>query len=82
MGAGASTVLKTLKTLCGLKPDQTTASFSLEGLQPTDGMLIAADLRVNAVLTSLNLESNYLKSEGGTALAEALRVNAVAAEKV
>merc|ERR1719387_2363987 len=47
---------KTLKTLCGLKPEQTEADFSSKPLQPSDGMLLAADLKVNAVLTSLNLE--------------------------
>merc|ERR1719324_1905515 len=68
---------KTLKTLCGLKLDQTEADFSSKSLQPSDGMLLAADLKVNAVLTSLNLRNNRIGAEGCAALAEALKVNAV-----
>ena len=67
---------KTLKSLCGLKPDQTEADFSSKSLQPSDGMLLAADLKVNAVLTSLNLRNNRIGDAGGAALAEALKVNA------
>lgn len=77
---------KTLKTLCGFKPNQKEANFRLCGLRPADGMLIAADLEFNATLTHLNLSDNYLcgldTNENGTydsscitALAEALRVN-------
>ena len=44
---------KTLKTLCGIKPDQAEANFKGQGLKGADGILIAADLLVNASLTSL-----------------------------
>ena len=44
---------KTLKTLCGLKPNQTEASFSGQGLKPADAVLIAADLRVHGSLTEV-----------------------------
>jgi hypothetical protein len=51
---------KTLRTLCGITPDQTEADFEGHGLQPVDGVLLAADLKVNAVLTNLNLARNQL----------------------
>jgi Ran GTPase-activating protein (RanGAP) involved in mRNA processing and transport len=62
--------------LSGIKHDQTEASFRAKGLQPSDGILIASDIRVSAALTTLNLYYNNIGPEGGKALAEALRVNA------
>ena len=56
---------KTLKTLCGFKPNQTEASFYDQGLKPADALLIAADLRVHGSLTDLNLSSNNLAGETG-----------------
>ena len=44
---------KTLKTLCGFKPNQTEASFYNQGLKPADALLIAADLRVHGSLTQV-----------------------------
>ena len=66
---------KTLKTLCGFKPNQTEASFDNQGLKPADALLIAADLRVHGSLTSLNLNLNDIGNEGATHIAEALKVN-------
>jgi hypothetical protein len=63
--------------LFGIKQDQTEADLRGQNLGRVDAILIASDLRVSAVLTTLNLRSNDLGPEGGKALAEALRVNAV-----
>ena len=43
-------------SLCGIKPDQTLANFSFNGLQPPDAVLLASDLSkagVSASLTSV-----------------------------
>ena len=42
-----------LTTLCGFKPDQTKADFSRNGLNVGDAILLAFDLKKNAVLVSL-----------------------------
>ena len=39
--------------LFGIKHDQTEANFNRQYLKPADGILIASDLRVSAVLTEL-----------------------------
>ena len=67
-------------SLCGIKPDQTTADFrpSQNGgnfMQPADAILLTADLEVNEALTSLNLQENDLGVDGGKAIAEALKLN-------
>merc|ERR1719387_1641833 len=64
---------KTLKSLCGLKPDQTEADFSSKSLEPSDVMLIAADLKVNAVLTSVNLLGNNIGMDAVAELFEILQ---------
>ena len=46
-----------------------------QGLEPADGMLIAADLEFNTVLTSLNLSENFVGPELGIAMAEALNTS-------
>ena len=43
-------------SLCGIKPDQTTADFSVQGLKPADAILLASDLSqagVSAELTKI-----------------------------
>jgi len=65
----------TLKTLCGFLPGQLKADFSGSELGPTDSILIAADLRLNRSLLTLNLSSNALGADGAAALAKALEVN-------
>ena len=42
-----------LTTLCGLKPDQTKADFSLRGLGVGDAILLAFDLKQNSALAEL-----------------------------
>ena len=42
-----------LTTLCGLKPDQTEASFRNLGLGVGDAILLAFDLKQNSVLAEL-----------------------------
>ena len=61
----------------GTKHDQKEASFVNQGLGPVDAILIASDLRVSAVLTTLDLSGNRLEAEGAKALARALSVNRV-----
>jgi Ran GTPase-activating protein (RanGAP) involved in mRNA processing and transport len=50
--------------LSGIEHDQTEANFQHQNLQPADGILIASDLRVSAVLTRLSLAGNNLTNDG------------------
>jgi Ran GTPase-activating protein (RanGAP) involved in mRNA processing and transport len=63
--------------LSGMRRDQTKASFSRQGLQPADGILIGSDLQFMAVVTTLDLGGNSIRVEGAKAIAEALKVTAV-----
>jgi len=63
--------------LSGMPRYQTVADFMGQGLQPADAILIASDLRLMAVLTTLHLNGNNIGAEGAKAIAEALKVNAV-----
>ena len=63
--------------LSGMKRDQAEAVFSVQRLQPADGILMASDLKFMAVLTSVDLRSNSIGDDGAKAIAEALKVNAV-----
>jgi ethanolamine utilization microcompartment shell protein EutS len=58
--------------LSGIKHDQTEAKFGGYTLQPAEGILIASDLRVSLVLSSLSLHLNGISNEGAKAIAEAL----------
>ena len=60
----------TLITLCGLKPDQTEASFFGQGLGPPDAKLLAPELAVHSSLTSVDLSRNVLGPAGAKALVE------------
>jgi len=74
-----------LTTLCGIKPDQTEASFEGWGLRAHDALLLADEiagssvlktdcaLPVDSVLTSLDLHCNDIGSAGAHAIAEALK---------
>ena len=42
-----------LTTLCGIKPDETERDFSHLGLDVSDAMLLAFDLKKNSVLVKL-----------------------------
>merc|ERR1712070_954094 len=63
--------------LSGIKHDQAEADLSDQGLKATDAILIASDLRVSAMLTTLILYDNRIGDEGAKALASSLEVNAV-----
>jgi len=71
--ASANALAEVAKTkrisLCGIKPDQTEADFSWQSLGPVDAILIASDVSVSSVLTSLNLLGNQIGVEGGKAIA-------------
>jgi len=83
---GANSIVEVAKnkphliTLCGLKPDQTSADFSKQGLGIGDAILLAFDLKKNSVLVDLNLKQNNLTyygkdMSGIIQIAEALKVN-------
>ena len=56
---GANSIVEVAKhqpqliTLCGLKPDKTSADFSKQGLRVGDAILLAFDLKKNSVLVEL-----------------------------
>ena len=56
---GADSIVEVAKdqlqliTLCGLKPDQTSADFSGQDLGVGDAILLAFDLKKNSVLVDL-----------------------------
>ena len=66
IGDGAAAVIAAaeqngkIKTLCGIKPDQTEANFSQWGLKPADAQLLAFDLKFSSPLVSVNLLKNDL----------------------
>ena len=78
IGDGAAAVIAAaeqngkIKTLCGIKPDQTKADFSHESLKPADAQLLAFDLKFSSALTDLNLQYNNIGKEGAAALAAVL----------
>jgi len=49
-----------LMTLCGIKPDQTEASFFRQGLGVGDAILLAFDLSRNSRLVKLDVRGNRL----------------------
>ena len=59
--------------LSGIKHDQTEASFYNQYLHPADGILIASDLRVTAVLKKLDVQLNDLGRAGEQALRDAAK---------
>ena len=61
-----------IQTLCGIKPDQEKANFSKQSLKPTDAVLLAYDIKVNAPLKTLILWGNDIGVEGAKAIAAAL----------
>lgn len=61
----------------GIKHDQTEVDLSYKLKSATDVSLVASYLKDNRVITNLNLRVNDLRPEGGEAIAEALKVNAV-----
>ena len=49
-----------LITLCGLKPDHTSADFSNQKLQVGDAILLAFDLKKNSVLVDLKCAPSHV----------------------
>ena len=78
LGDGAAAVIAAaeqngkIKTLCGIKPDQTEAEFSEWGLKPADAQLLAFDLKFSSPLKQLNISYNSIGKEGAAALAAVL----------
>ena len=78
IGDGAAAVIAAaeqngkIKTLCGIKPDQTEADFSEWGLQPADAQLLAFDLKFSSPLKQLDISDNSIGKEGAAALAAVL----------
>jgi hypothetical protein len=58
---------ESLKSLCGINPDQQEADFSGQGLGHVDAMLIANDISDNGALTKLDISWNDIgaEQEGG-----------------
>ena len=48
-------------SLCGIKPDQTSASFSNQGLKPPDAVLLASDLTKASVSGSLTVAEGVVR---------------------
>ena len=61
-----------IQTLCGIKPGQKKADFSSKYLKTADAVLLAYDIKVNNLLTALNIGDNWLGVEGAKAIAGAL----------
>jgi Ran GTPase-activating protein (RanGAP) involved in mRNA processing and transport len=61
-----------IQTLCGIKPDQKEVSFENQRLKSADAVLLAYDIKFNAPLKTLNLQSNEIGIEGAKALAAVL----------
>ena len=83
LGDGAAAVVAAaerhgnIKTLCGIRPDQTEANFkrwlvSDPILKAADALLLSFDLKFNRALTSLNLFGNEIGAGGAKAIADAL----------
>ena len=78
IGDGAAAVIAAaeqngkIKTLCGIKPDQTEANFINQYLQAADAQLLAFDLKFSSALKTLNLFGNNIGKEGAAALAAVL----------
>ena len=61
--------------LSGIKHDQAEANLYKQFLEAADAILIASDLRVSAVLKSIDLRYNDLGAEGWCAIFNALKEN-------
>ena len=78
LGGGAAAIIAAaeqngkIKTLCGIKPDQTEADFSYQSLKPADAQLLAFDLKFSSPLKELKLQANSIGAEGTKALAAVL----------
>jgi hypothetical protein len=64
----------TLKTLCGNTGNETELDMSGKMRGTGDAIMLVPDIIDNGALTSLNLSSNNLQTEGAKTVAEALQV--------
>ena len=65
----------TLVSLCGITNDATEANLSGLKMDADDAVVLADELPTKGALTSLNLASNKLGSEGAKHVAEAIKLN-------
>jgi len=86
--AAANSLVEAVKgkaiSLAGIHPDQTVASFSGQGLESAEAILVASDLSkadVSASLTSLTLDANNIRGTGYS-FGEALKRNSSLKELV
>ena len=87
LGEGAAAVAAAaeqqgnIKTLCGIRADQTAADFSRLGgdydfspsLNAADAALLSFDLKFNRALTALDVRSNALGDAGKQQLRDAVK---------
>ena len=71
---------RTLKSICGIKGDETELDKSNKYLQPCDAIMLKPEIVANKALTSLDISSNRLFAEGAKELADALKNNNIMKE--
>ena len=62
-----------LKSVCGIKEDETDKYFLYHSLKPVDGKLLALDLKFNASLKKIDLEGNNIGDEGAMAIKQVFK---------
>jgi hypothetical protein len=65
----------TLKSLCGNTGNETELDMSGKDIGTTTAIMLAAEIIGNGAMTSLNLASNMIRSEGAKHVAEAITVS-------
>jgi hypothetical protein len=65
----------TLKSLCGLKGNETELNMSGKMDGAGDAIMLAAEIIGNGALMSLDVSSNRIDTEGAAHIAEAIKVN-------
>ena len=66
-----------LTTLCGLSGDETELDLSGKNLRPGCAILLAPEMEANGSLSELDLSKNNLRSEGLSAVSEALKATSI-----
>jgi Leucine-rich repeat (LRR) protein len=66
-----------LTTLCGLSGDETELDLSGKGLGPGCAILLAPEMEANGSLSKLDLSENDLRSDGLSAVSEALKSTSI-----
>jgi hypothetical protein len=64
---------ESLKSLCGITPDQQEADFSGQRLGAVDAMLIANDISNTGAISSVNLLQNHIGPDQAAALVSILK---------